>query len=163
MGPACHEIHVLYGLGGGAFEEIVEGGDDDKALSVGGQVEADVAERGADGVLDLGQGRGTADPDGGAVAIKVVVEGLKVVGGGGFVEANVDRRENSAGNGQEVGGELDLIASEVKLFEELAGVPVVEHGVGGEIVGGVHEVSGRRGSLACAGDAGFRVGDDASV
>jgi len=37
-------------------------------------------------------------------------------------------------------GELNLAGFEVELFEEFAGVAMAEDGVGGEIVGGVHEV-----------------------
>ena len=56
--PAGHEVHVLDGLGGGSFEEVVEAGDDDEAFGLRqsrGELEADVAEAGADYVLDLRQ------------------------------------------------------------------------------------------------------------
>ncbi len=59
--------------------------------------------------------------------------------------------------------EDDLLARELKLLEELAGVAVAEDGVGGEVVGRVHEVRGGGGRFARAGDAGFGVGDDAVV
>ncbi len=163
MMPAGHEVHVFYGLGGCAFEEVVEGADEDEALVVGGEVEAYVAEGAADGVLDLGEGRGLADADGGAVVEEVFVEGLDFVGRGGLVEADVDRGENAAGDGEEVGGELDLGSGEMELFEEFAGVAVVEDAVGGEVIGRVHEVGGGGRGFACAGDAGFAVGDDAAI
>ena len=51
----------------------------------------------------------------------------------------------------------------MELFEQLAGVAMAEDGVGGEIVGGVHEVGLRGGRFACAADAGFGVADDAVV
>lgn len=60
-----------------------------------------------------------------------------------------------------MGGEDDLFAGELKLLEELAGVAVAEDGVGGEVVGRMHEVRGGGGRFAGAGDAGFGVGDDA--
>ena len=59
--------------------------------------------------------------------------------------------------------ELDLVGGEVELLEQLAGVAVAEDGVGGEVVGRVHEVRLGGGSFARAADAGLRVGDDAVV
>ena len=60
-------------------------------------------------------------------------------------------------------GELDLVRSDVKLLEQLAGVAVAEDRVGREIVGGVHEVGFGRGCFACAADSGLGVADDAVV
>ena len=60
-------------------------------------------------------------------------------------------------------GELDLIGCEMELLEQLAGVAVAEDRVGGEIVGGVHEVGLRGRGFACAADSGFGVADDAVV
>src|ERR1700722_5724933 len=59
--------------------------------------------------------------------------------------------------------ELDLIRSDVKLLEQFAGVAVAEDRVGGEIVGGVHEVGFGRGRFACATDSGLGIADDAVV
>ena len=52
---AGHEVHVLDGLRGRAFEKVVETRDDDQLFAVGRKLEADVAEIGADDVLDLRQ------------------------------------------------------------------------------------------------------------
>ena len=60
-------------------------------------------------------------------------------------------------------GELDLLGGEMELFEHLADVTMTEDRVGGEIVGGVHEVGvGSRG-LAGSADSGLGVGDDAVI
>src|SRR5271170_6318166 len=60
-------------------------------------------------------------------------------------------------------GELDLIRSDVKLFEQFAGVAVAEDRIGGKVVGGVHEVSFGGGCFAGATDSGLGVTDDAVI
>ena len=78
-------------------------------------------------------------------------------------EADIDGGEDAARNRQQMRGELNLICGEVELLEQLAGVAVAEDRVGGEIVGGIHEVGLGGGRLAGAADAGFGVADDAVV
>src|SRR5271156_5187693 len=51
----------------------------------------------------------------------------------------------------------------MELLEHLAGVTMAEDRVGGEIVGGVHEVSAGSGRFAGSADSGFGVADDAVV
>ena len=60
-------------------------------------------------------------------------------------------------------GELDLIGCEIELLEHLAGVTMAEDRVGGEIVGGVHEVRVGGWGLAGSADSRFGVADDAVV
>lgn len=82
---AGHEVHVFDGLGGGAFEQVVERGDDDQpamrffsgrgaVFSCRGAVEleAEVAEVGARDVLDLGEGGRAADADERGAGVEVV-------------------------------------------------------------------------------------------
>src|ERR1700761_2286483 len=59
--------------------------------------------------------------------------------------------------------ELNLIRGDVKLLEQLAGVPVTEDRIGREIVGRIHEVGFGCGCFACAADSGLGVADDAVV
>ena len=79
------------------------------------------------------------------------------------LQADVDGGQNSARDGQQMRGELDLVRGEVKLLEQLAGVAMAEDGVGGEIVGRVHEVGLGGGGFAGAADSGLGVADDAVV
>jgi hypothetical protein len=58
-------------------------------------------------------------------------------------------------------GELNLICAKMQLLEKFAGVAMAEDGVGGEIVGGVHEVRVCRGGFAGSTDSGLCVADDA--
>ena len=160
--PAGHEVHVLDGLRGGAFEQVVEAGDDDEALAVGRELEAEVAEDGADDVLDLREIGRAADADHGAVGVEVVEAVLDVDQRCHFVKTHVDGGEDAARDGEQVRRELDLVVGEVELLEELAGVAMAEDGVGGEVVGRVHEVGVGGGRFARAGDAGLGVGDDAA-
>ena len=60
-------------------------------------------------------------------------------------------------------GELDLGGGEGKLLEQLAGVAMAEDGVGGEVVGRIHEVGLVGGFFAGSADAAFRVADDAVI
>ncbi len=50
-----------------------------------------------------------------------------------------------------------------ELLEQLAGVPVREDSVGGEIVRRIHIVRLRCGRFARTGDSGLGVGDDAAI
>ena len=68
------------------------------------------------------------------------------------VEA-VDGRQDAARYGQEMRGELDLIRLQMELLQQLSGVAMAEDRVGGEVVGGVHEVSLGGGSFAGAADS----------
>ena len=52
---------------------------------------------------------------------------------------------------------------QMELLQQLAGVAMAEDGVGGEIVGGVHEVGLGGGGFAGAADSGLGVADDAVV
>ena len=76
---AGHEVHVFDGLRGGAFEQVVEAGDDDEPAMVGREMEAEVAEAGAHDVLDLRQRGRAADADERGVRVEVVEAGLNLV------------------------------------------------------------------------------------
>ena len=126
-------------------------------------MEAEVAEVGADHVLNLGKHRAAPYADHGTRRIELVEGVLYGFYAAGLVEANVDGGKNAARDRQQMGCELDLVGGEVELLQELAGVAMAEDSVGREIVGGVHETVVGRESFARAGDAGFGVGDDADV
>jgi hypothetical protein len=153
----------LHGLPGCALEEIVEAGDQDETLAAGCECEAEVAEVGADNVLDLGQVRRGVQPDERAVLVEGLEDLADCGGVGGGVELQVEGGEDAARDGQQVGRELDLAGGQMKLLEHLAGVTVAEDGVGGEVVGGVHEVGVGGGGFAGSADAGLGVADDAVV
>ena len=59
-------------LSGSAFEQVVEAGDEDEPLAVGRELEAEVAEVGADDVLNLRQWPAAADADQRAVRVELV-------------------------------------------------------------------------------------------
>src|SRR5215472_645461 len=86
-----HEVHVLDGLGGSAFEQVVEARDDDESamgfLSGRGarEMEAEVAEAGAGDVLNLRQVGRTANADERSVFVEGVKDRLEVVDGARFV------------------------------------------------------------------------------
>ncbi len=153
----------MHRLAGGALEKIVQAGDEDESFAVGCEREAEVAEAGADDVLNLGQARGGMQADHWTVPVEVLKDLGDGYGFGVGFEADVDGGEDAAGDGQKVRGELDLIGGEVELLEQLAGVAMAEDGVGGEVVGGVHKVGLGGGGFACSADAGFGVADDAVV
>jgi hypothetical protein len=50
---AEHQVHVLHGLAGGAFHEVVDGGEDDDLFAARG--ETDVAEVGRLHPVDVGE------------------------------------------------------------------------------------------------------------
>ncbi len=112
-------------------------------------------------MLDLREERGAADTDHGAGDVEVKEAVLNVDQRSCLVEANVDGGEYAARDGEKVRRELQLGVGEVELLEDFAGVTVTEDGVGGEVVGRVHEVGVGGGGFAGSGDAGFGVGDDA--
>ncbi len=76
-------------------------------------------------------------------------------------EPKIDGGEDSARDGQQMRGELNLIGRQMELFEQLAGVAMAEDGVCGEVVGGVHEMSVRGWSFAGSADSGLGIADDA--
>ncbi len=56
--------------------------------------------------------------------------------------------------------ELNLICRQMKLFEQFAGVTMTKDGVGGEIVGGMHEVRLCRCGFSGSAHTGLRIADD---
>ncbi len=100
--PTVHHVHILDCLTGRAFEQIVEARDQDEAAGVGSELEAEIAEAGADDVLNLGQVAGGAESHQRAVAVEVAVDGGDLIARGLRLQTDVERGEDAARDGQQV-------------------------------------------------------------
>ena len=154
-----HEVEVLDGDAGGAFDEVVGDGEDEDVSA--GEADGHVAEVGVGNVF--GAGEVLDDPDE-RLALVVVAHGLeKLFFGGFFGGAGVHGREDAAVHGDEVGGEddADLFAAGVgeDLFD-FGGVSMVADAVGGDAFVALGVVNRQLRFAACAGDAGLGVDDD---
>ena len=92
---------------------------------------------------------------------KLAVDGENGVARLACKKTQIDGGKNSAGNREEVRREGDLVGCDSDLLEEFSGVSMGEEAVGGEIVGGRHEMGFCGGSFARTTDAALGVGDDA--
>src|ERR1700761_6873071 len=119
---AGHEVHVLDGLRGGAFEQVVEARDDDESAGVAIEMEAEVAEAGAHDGLNLRQMGRAADADERSVCVEVVEAGLKFFDGARLVKTHVEGGEDSARDRQQMRRELNLLARKLQLLAKFTGV-----------------------------------------
>lgn len=163
FGVAEDEVHVLQSLAGGAFDEVVDGGDDEGA-AIGSLGEADVAEVCALDGLEVGNRAGLIEADEGFVRVGFLVDaeevfGIKIAAGG----AEVDGFEDAAVDGDELRSEAELAFFKQRIHEDFGYVAVLEERVGGKVLGDFAEARFEAGFSARAGDAGFRVADDAGI
>ena len=128
------------------------------------ECKAEIAEVGADDVLNLRQlRRACAAGPLGCAGRSRRRTALIVAASVCVFEPKIDRGQNAARNGQQMRRELDLICCQMELLEQLAGVAMAEDRVGGEIVGGIHEVGLGGRCFAGSADSGLCVADDAVV
>lgn len=156
------------GLAGGAFDHVVDGGEDNDGGLAGlfGEADGDVAEVGADDVFEVGEG--FADPDEGFVGVGVFV-GFEefVLGDVGVGGLEVDGFEDAPVDGEQVRDEerVDGFAGdEGEGLFDLGLVPVTADQAVGEVgLVLVWEVQQVAWGLACAGGAAGGIDDDGGL
>ncbi len=65
--------------------------------------------------------------------------------------------------GSRCGVKVICIGRDIQLLQQLTGMAMAKESVCGEVVRRIHEMRLRGRLLACAGDAGLRIADDATI
>src|SRR2546430_9062714 len=101
-------VEILHGLARGAFAKIVETRNDDEAATGAVEDEAEVGEIGVRDMLDFGKRAGFPDADHRAASVSLAIKRFDGVRGLRLGERDVDRGENAARNGKEMGRKDEL-------------------------------------------------------
>ena len=141
------EVHVLHGLAGGAFEEIVDDGGDDELAVV--QLQGDQALVGVDHLLEVHGAR--EDVREGRIGIEVLVQGRHFLQGEGA--RGLGDSEDAAGEIAPDGDEMQVFP-DAQVAADLRQVLVREDFIGRQVVVPPAEVRRGRGLDAGAGGAG---------
>ncbi len=150
-------------MSSGALEDVILGTGDDDASGSGVDAPGHFERIGADDIFSIGQGGAGEEANegfvgvGGVVAIRqFVVEFPGGIAGGWGGWCEVERSQDAAVDGDQVGGELDgdgLIDGEAKLLFDFREVAVFGDAVGSEAFVALAVEVTEVGFTACAGDA----------
>src|SRR6184192_1308175 len=153
-------VEILHGLARGAFAEIVETRNDDEAAARAIEDEAEVGEIGVGDVLDFGNRTAFRDAYHRAASVGFAIERFDGVRGLRLGERDVDRGENAARNGKEMGREDELRFGQAGVVENFGCMAMRKKIVSLEIFVKLGELEILAQLFAGSSGAGFAVGDD---
>src|SRR5208282_3779881 len=149
--PAVHEVHVLHGLTGCTFEQVVQTGNNHEPAAIAREAETEVTVIGVHGELDFRQTRRRINAYPALVLVEILEAALNLGRRHFAFQVHINRGQNPTWDGQKMRSENQLPGIERQLLEDLAGMTVSEYRVGGEVVGHRYEMSARSGRLTSAG------------
>jgi hypothetical protein len=132
------DIHVLHGLAGRPFHQIIEGGDNHQPAGAQVHFAADITEIAAPDKVGGGKGTRQTGPHKALVLIEIPVEIIHLVLGDLFGQAGIDRAQDTADHGHKMGSEGDgnlLAGKSADLLLDFRGMTMAAHLIGLEAGG----------------------------